>query len=35
MDLLLVNIGMNSYYNTLLCVLFDVDPLLIEDVIDF
>ena len=26
---------MNSDYNTLLCVLFDVDPLLIKDVIDF
>ena len=26
---------MNSDYNTLLCVLFDVDPLLIQDVIDF
>ena len=25
---------MNSDYNTLLCVLFDVDPLLIKEMID-
>jgi hypothetical protein len=26
---------MNSDYNTLLCVLFDVDPFLIKEMIDF